>query len=181
MGRKKKGSPAQFNLGAHNAAQKEKPLSENEEDKELEKAVKLEQSKMKQSPKQSPSDKKQPFSFNFEGEKKEEGNEEGKPNLFKFDFGSKGADNYDQEFDFAHPDEALVKMFQKKLSGLIGKSSGYLESLPLSVKNRVDALKKLHDEKLEIDKEFKEELAELEKKYEQKWNQLYDKVINFKF
>jgi nucleosome assembly protein 1-like 1 len=113
---------------------------------------------------------------------------------FKFDFGGGNA----PKFDFsAKPEEqqnkgddkkdrallqlteeakaALVPMIQKKLHTLVGKSSGYFETLPAAVQNRIKVLKKLHFEKTKIDADYKKEMAELEKKYKEKYSPLYSK------
>lgn len=70
---------------------------------------------------------------------------------------------------------ALLPMVQKKLNTLVGTSSGYLETLPKSVQNRVRALTKLQKQKEEIDDEYKKEREALEAKYRDKWVPLYTK------
>lgn len=81
----------------------------------------------------------------------------------------------DQTKDSEDKVPSLVPMVQKKLQELVGQSSGYLESLPPKVQNRVRALKKLQKEKEEIDEQYKKEREELEKKYREKFAPLYTK------
>jgi len=58
----------------------------------------------------------------------------------------------------------LTQLVQGKLSGLIGKSSGYIESLPVEVKRNIEALKGVQVEFTKLQKEHKKELLELERK-----------------
>ena len=58
----------------------------------------------------------------------------------------------------------MLDMVQGKLAGLLGKSSGYVESLPLAVKRRVEGLKGVQVEYSKIEAEYKKEVAELDKK-----------------
>lgn len=60
--------------------------------------------------------------------------------------------------------EAMA-MMQNKLSGMIGSSSGYYDTLPSVVKRRVKALKNLQVEELKIEAELSREIHELECKY----------------
>jgi nucleosome assembly protein 1-like 1 len=64
---------------------------------------------------------------------------------------------------------------QEKLQTVVGKSSGYLESLPSVVQARIRALKKLHEKKVELEKEYKTELAILEKKFRELQKPLFDR------
>lgn len=68
-----------------------------------------------------------------------------------------------------------------KLNTLIGRSSGYIESLPASVRRRVAGLKGIQKEHSKLESEFQEEVLQLEKKYFAKYTPLYEKrarVIN---
>ena len=56
-------------------------------------------------------------------------------------------------------------MMQNKLSGLIGKSSGYVESLPPQVRKRVAGLKGVQKEHSKLEAEFQEEVLQLEKTF----------------
>lgn len=76
---------------------------------------------------------------------------------------------------------ALVAMMQSKLGSLVGRSSGYIESLPGSVRRRVAGLKGIQKEHSKLEAEFQEEVLQLEKKYFAKFTPLYQtraKIIN---
>ena len=66
-------------------------------------------------------------------------------------------------------------MIQGKLGTLVGKSSGYIESLPAPVKRRVTGLKGIQKEHSKLEAEFQEEVLQLEKKYFAKFTPLYEK------
>jgi nucleosome assembly protein 1-like 1 len=68
---------------------------------------------------------------------------------------------------------ALVSMMQAKLGTLVGRSSGYIESLPGSVRRRVAGLKAIQKEHSKLEAEFQEEVLQLEKKYFAKFTPLY--------
>jgi len=70
---------------------------------------------------------------------------------------------------------ALVSMMQAKLGSLVGRSSGYIESLPASVRRRVAGLKGVQKEHSKLEAQFQEEVLELEKKYFVKFTPLYEK------
>jgi len=70
---------------------------------------------------------------------------------------------------------ALVQMMQAKLGSLVGRSSGYIESLPASVRKRVAGLKGVQKEHAKLETQFQEEVLELEKKYHVKFMPLYEK------
>lgn len=69
----------------------------------------------------------------------------------------------------------LINMIQNKLGGLVGQSSGYIESLPTPVKRRVAGLKGVQKEHSKLEAEFQEEVLQLEKKYFAKFTPLYQK------
>jgi nucleosome assembly protein 1-like 1 len=77
--------------------------------------------------------------------------------------GDQAGDSEEDE-DNAGVPPALLNMVQGKLAALIGKSSGYVESLPVAVKKRVEGLKGIQVEYSKIEVEYKKEVAELEKK-----------------
>lgn len=54
---------------------------------------------------------------------------------------------------------------QSRLGELIGKSSGYIESLPIEVKKKVEALKGVQVKQNQLQNDYKRECLELEKKY----------------
>ena len=66
-------------------------------------------------------------------------------------------------------------MIQGKLGTLIGRSSGYIESLPAPVKKRLTGLKGLQAEYSKLELKFQEEILELEKKYLEKYRPLYER------
>ena len=69
----------------------------------------------------------------------------------------------------------LVSMIQGKLGSLVGRSSGYIESLPAPVRRRVAGLKGVQKEHSKLEAQFQEEVLELEKKYFAKFTPLYQK------
>lgn len=72
-------------------------------------------------------------------------------------------------------------MIQGKLGSLIGKSSGYIESLPPVVRKRVSGLKGIQKQHAKLETQFQEEVLELEKKYFKKFTPLYEqraKIVN---
>ena len=76
---------------------------------------------------------------------------------------------------------ALVSMMQAKLGTLVGRSSGYIESLPVSVRRRVAGLKGIQKDHSKLEAEFQDEVLQLEKKYFAKFTPLYQaraKIIN---
>ncbi|KAF3938649.1 hypothetical protein ABW19_dt0204538 [Dactylella cylindrospora] len=75
----------------------------------------------------------------------------------------------------------LVSMIQGRLGKLIGKSSGYIESLPPAIRRRITGLKGVQKEHSKLEAEFQEEVLQLEKKYFAKFTPLYQKrykIIN---
>ena len=66
---------------------------------------------------------------------------------------------------------------------MVGRSSGYIESLPPSVRRRVAGLKGIQTEHAKLEAEFQEEVLQLEKKYFAKFTPLYEKrasIVNGK-
>ena len=77
----------------------------------------------------------------------------------------------------------LVQMIQGRLGSLIGRSSGYIESLPAPVRRRVAGLRGIQKEHSKLEVEFQEEVLQLEKKYFAKFSPLYEKrsaIVNGK-
>jgi hypothetical protein len=66
----------------------------------------------------------------------------------------------------AYPSQnpALLALAQGKLAGLVGKPSGYISSLPISVRRRIDGLKGIQAEHSKVESEFQLAILELEKK-----------------
>ncbi|PWN28515.1 NAP-domain-containing protein [Jaminaea rosea] len=78
---------------------------------------------------------------------------------------------------------ALAGLMQDKLNSLVGRSSGYIESLPDHIKRRVEGLKGLQVEHTKIETEFQKEILELEKKYATKYAPIYQRrseIVNGK-
>ena len=72
---------------------------------------------------------------------------------------------------------------QNKLSSLVGRPSGYIESLPAPIRRRVAGLKGVQKEHAKLESQFQEEVLELEKKYFAKFTPLYQKrsqIVNGK-
>lgn len=69
----------------------------------------------------------------------------------------------------------LVSMIEGKLGKLIGRSSGYIESLPATVRRRITGLRGLQKEHSKLEAQFQEEVLQLEKKYFAKFTPLYEK------
>ncbi|CCH46855.1 Nucleosome assembly protein 1-like 4 [Wickerhamomyces ciferrii] len=76
---------------------------------------------------------------------------------------------------------AFLSMIQGKLGTLVGKDSGYIDSLSKDVKNRIYSLKSVQSDQMKLEEEFQKELLELEKKFYKKYEPLYQKrsdIIN---
>uniref|UniRef100_A0A8B9PC12 Nucleosome assembly protein 1 like 1 n=1 Tax=Apteryx owenii TaxID=8824 RepID=A0A8B9PC12_APTOW len=69
----------------------------------------------------------------------------------------------------------ILAALQERLDGLVGTSTGYIESLPKVVKRRVNALKNLQVQCAQIEAKFYEEVHELERKYAALYQPLFDK------
>jgi len=72
-------------------------------------------------------------------------------------------------------DPQILAAMQSKLAGMVGMPSGYYDTLPNIVKRRVKALKNLQIERIKIEGEFFKEVHELEVKYAQRYEPLYQK------
>lgn len=70
---------------------------------------------------------------------------------------------------------ALLALAQSKLGGLVGKPSGYIASLPAPVRRRIDGLKGIQAEHSKIESEFQMAILDLEKKFLEKYNPLYER------
>jgi nucleosome assembly protein 1-like 1 len=80
-------------------------------------------------------------------------------------------------------DPRLVSLIQGRLGSLVGRSSGYIESLPTEVKRRVSGLKGIQKDHSKLEAEFQEEVLQLEKKYFAKFTPLYEQrsaIVNGK-
>ena len=65
--------------------------------------------------------------------------------------------------------KAMLGLVHGKLSGLVGKSSGYIESLPVEVKKNIEALKGVQVKQVELQNQYKRECLELEKKVRRRY------------
>ena len=75
----------------------------------------------------------------------------------------------------------LVSMIQGRLGSLIGKSSGYVESLPPKVRERVAGLKAIQQDHSKLEAKFQERVLELEKEFFALYTPLYKRraqIIN---
>ncbi|KAG8221735.1 nucleosome assembly protein [Butyriboletus roseoflavus] len=70
---------------------------------------------------------------------------------------------------------AMLGLVQNRLSDLVGKSSGYIESLPAEVKKSIEALKGVQVKQNELQNQYKRECLELEKKYLELQKPLYER------
>jgi nucleosome assembly protein 1-like 1 len=59
----------------------------------------------------------------------------------------------------------MMGLVQGRLAGLLGKSSGYIEGLPIEVKRSVEGLKGIQTKQTELQNQYKRECLELERKY----------------
>ena len=64
---------------------------------------------------------------------------------------------------------------QNKLDTLVGRPSGYIESLPPVIQHRVSGLKSVQKDHAKMEASFQEEVLELEKKYFALFTPLYEK------
>lgn len=71
--------------------------------------------------------------------------------------------------------DAMLGLVQGRLADLVGKSSGYIESLPINVRKSVEALKGVQVKQNELQNQYKRECLELEKKYLELQNPLYER------
>eukprot|EP00842_Homolaphlyctis_polyrhiza_P005674 jgi/Hompol1/6107/HPOL_002224-RA len=84
--------------------------------------------------------------------------------------------NDEEEDTITTPGAAdMLGALQARLNTLVGRSSGYIQSLPGEVHRRIDALQNLQDKCVELDSQFQKEVAELEKKYLRLSQPIYDK------
>lgn len=71
-------------------------------------------------------------------------------------------------------DPGVMAALQNKMGSLVGTSSSYIETLPLSVKRRIKALKKLQLETTKLEGKFFEEVHNLEMKYLELYKPQYE-------
>lgn len=68
----------------------------------------------------------------------------------------------------------LIQAMQRGLAQLVGRSSGYVESLPQPIRTRVEFLSELQEKYEELEEEYKAELRKLEEKYRNLYQPLFD-------
>lgn len=78
-------------------------------------------------------------------------------------------DNEAEEEDADSPSNpafqnAMLGLVHGRLAGLLGKSSGYIESLPIEVKRSVEGLKGIQTKQTDLQNQYKRECLELERK-----------------
>ncbi|KAK7688344.1 hypothetical protein QCA50_008716 [Cerrena zonata] len=84
----------------------------------------------------------------------------------------------DDDDDEPSPDEirqAMLGLVQGRLGELVGRSSGYVESLPVEIKLNIEALKGVHAKQTELQNQYKRECLALEKKYAELHKPLYER------
>jgi len=74
------------------------------------------------------------------------------------------ADDGEEEDPLSGLQHHMLGMVHGKLANLLGKSSGYIESLPVEIKLNVEALKGVQIKQNELHNQYKKECLELEKK-----------------
>lgn len=69
----------------------------------------------------------------------------------------------------------VLAAVQGRLAGMVGSPSGYIQSLPKSVKRRLKSLKKIQADTIEIEAKFYEEVHALEVKYAAEYAKFFEK------
>lgn len=76
---------------------------------------------------------------------------------------------------------SILNAFESRFNQLKGTNSGYIASLPASIRKRLDALKNLSKKNSSIERELQKEIHELEKKFFLQHKPIYEKrqeIIN---
>lgn len=73
----------------------------------------------------------------------------------------------------------MIALLQSRLGKLVGHPSGYIDSLPKTVKRRIKALKKLQLETFNLEAKFYQEVHNLECKYASLYSPYYTKRCQF--
>eukprot|EP01119_Soliformovum_irregulare_P007018 TRINITY_DN19425_c0_g1_i1.p1 TRINITY_DN19425_c0_g1~~TRINITY_DN19425_c0_g1_i1.p1 ORF type:complete len:389 (-),score=148.33 TRINITY_DN19425_c0_g1_i1:42-1208(-) len=95
---------------------------------------------------------------------------------FEFNFAKEGGQEERKSvLDLAGKDAHILSAMQGKLGQLIGKSSGYMETLSKPVQDRIKALKKIQHDQSELQDEFEKQVQELQKKFDAQVKPLYDR------
>ncbi|CAK8676926.1 unnamed protein product [Clavelina lepadiformis] len=69
----------------------------------------------------------------------------------------------------------VLAALQHRLDSIVGTPSGYIDSLPKPIKRRVNALKNIQVKSMKIEAKFYEEVHELERKYGDLYQPLFEK------
>lgn len=78
----------------------------------------------------------------------------------------------------ANVHDAVFGLVQGRLAGLLGKSSGYVESLPDGAKKTIEALKGVQVKQNELQNQYKRECLELEKKVSHPCSRPCSPIVN---
>ncbi|KAL9941045.1 hypothetical protein V8E36_000533 [Tilletia maclaganii] len=89
--------------------------------------------------------------------------------------GTIGEEGEDEAAAALASNPALAAIMQDRLTSLVGRSSGYVESLPDHIKRRIEGLKGVQVEHAKVEAAFQKEILELEKKYAEKYRPLYER------
>jgi len=84
----------------------------------------------------------------------------------------------------AMKDPAIMAAIQEKLAGLEGMRSTFYDALPKPIKNRVNACRNIQKSYVGMEAEFYNEINQLERKYHEKFSELYKKresIVNGKY
>ncbi|KAF8898000.1 hypothetical protein CPB84DRAFT_1847916 [Gymnopilus junonius] len=105
------------------------------------------------------------------------------PDISEENEGENAAEEGTDASPLAGIEEHMLGMVHGRLADLLGKSSGYIESLPVEIKLNVEALKGVQVKQNELHQQYKKECLELEKKYLELQKPLYERrsaIINGK-
>jgi nucleosome assembly protein 1-like 1 len=75
----------------------------------------------------------------------------------------------------AMKDPQIMAAIQEKLAGLEGMRSTFYDALPKKIKSRVNACRNLQKNYVDMEAEFYHEINQLEKRYHEKFSELYNK------
>jgi len=84
----------------------------------------------------------------------------------------------------AMKDPAIMAAIQEKLAGLEGMRSTFYDALPKKIKNRVNACRNIQKNYVDMEAEFYHEINQLERRYHEKFSELYKKrneIVNGKY
>lgn len=86
------------------------------------------------------------------------------PDISEDNEGENAADEGNENPSLAGLEQHMLGMVHGRLADLLGKSSGYIESLPVEIKLNVEALKGVQVKQNALHQQYKKECLELEKK-----------------